>query len=86
MIVTANVPGEPDQQVDIQILDGSERGNVYLSKKDVRGEARLAVTTHESADVGVCLTNRYTGCKFVLGGPRTQLEVIGGEFALIEVL
>lgn len=86
MIVTANVPGEPDQQVDIQILDGSERGNVYLSKKDVRGEARLAATTHESADVGVCLTNRYTECKFVLGGTRTQLGVIGGEFGLIEVL
>lgn len=71
MIVTANVPGEPDQQVDIQILDGSERGNVYLSKKDVRGEARLAATTHESADVGVCLTNRYTGS----GSPRVVRSV-----------
>nr|KIR83453.1 endoplasmic reticulum vesicle protein 25 [Cryptococcus tetragattii IND107] len=71
VIVTANVPGEPDQQVDIQILDGSERGNVYLSKKDVRGEARLAVTTHESADVGVCLTNRYTGS----GNPRVVRSV-----------
>lgn len=77
MIVTANVPGEPDQQVDIQILDGSERGNVYLSKKDVRGEARLAATTHESADVGVCLTNRYTGCKSVFEGMRSLGENLG---------
>ncbi|WRT66958.1 endoplasmic reticulum vesicle protein 25 [Kwoniella shivajii] len=57
VIVTANVPYEPGQRVDIEILDGSERGNVYLSKKDIKGETRLAVTTHESADVGVCIRN-----------------------------
>ena len=33
VIVTANSPPEPGQRIDIQILDGSERGNVYLSKK-----------------------------------------------------
>ncbi|EIW69519.1 hypothetical protein TREMEDRAFT_30552, partial [Tremella mesenterica DSM 1558] len=57
VIVTANVPSSPGQRVDIEILDGSEQGNVYLSKRDIKGETRLAVTTHESADVGVCLTN-----------------------------
>ncbi|WVR05034.1 endoplasmic reticulum vesicle protein 25 [Kwoniella sp. DSM 27419] len=57
VIVTANVPHEHGQRVDIEILDGSERGNVYLSKKDIRGETRLAITTHESADVGVCIKN-----------------------------
>ncbi|WWD15766.1 endoplasmic reticulum vesicle protein 25 [Kwoniella shandongensis] len=61
VIVTANVPAEAEQRVDIEILDGSERGNVYLSKKDIKGETRLAITTHESADVGVCLTNHYEG-------------------------
>ncbi|WWC69629.1 endoplasmic reticulum vesicle protein 25 [Kwoniella pini CBS 10737] len=57
VIVTANVPYEPGQRVDIEILDGSERGNVYLNKKDIKGETRLAITTHESADVGVCIRN-----------------------------
>jgi hypothetical protein len=33
VIVTANVPHSPGQRVDIEILDGSERANVYLSKK-----------------------------------------------------
>lgn len=33
IIVTANSPHEAGQRVDIEILDGSERGNVYLSKK-----------------------------------------------------
>ena len=33
VIVTANAPYENGQRVDIEILDGSERGNVYLSKK-----------------------------------------------------
>jgi hypothetical protein len=33
VIVTANSPYEPGQRVDIEILDQTERGNVYLSKK-----------------------------------------------------
>lgn len=33
VIVTANVPADPGQRVDIEIIDGSERGNVYLSKR-----------------------------------------------------
>jgi hypothetical protein len=33
VIVTANSPYENGQRVDIEILDESERGNVYLSKK-----------------------------------------------------
>nr|ODN83842.1 endoplasmic reticulum vesicle protein 25 [Cryptococcus depauperatus CBS 7841] len=71
VIVTANVPAAPDQRVDIKIVDGSERGNVYLSKKDIKGETRLAVTTHESADVGVCMTNWYLGH----GNPRVVRPV-----------
>lgn len=79
MIVTANVAPAANMRVDIDILDGSERGNIYLSKKvcpracvlgpwphsnalqDIKGETRLAITTHESADVGVCLTNQLIG-------------------------
>jgi hypothetical protein len=33
VIVTANVPAAEGQRVDIEILDGSDQGNVYLSKK-----------------------------------------------------
>nr|XP_019013358.1 endoplasmic reticulum vesicle protein 25 [Kwoniella pini CBS 10737]OCF52139.1 endoplasmic reticulum vesicle protein 25 [Kwoniella pini CBS 10737] len=64
VIVTANVPYEPGQRVDIEILDGSERGNVYLNKKDIKGETRLAITTHESADVGVCIRNFLENGRF----------------------
>ncbi|WVQ71441.1 endoplasmic reticulum vesicle protein 25 [Cryptococcus sp. DSM 104548] len=71
VIVTANVPSEPDQRVDIEILDGSAHGNVYLNKKDIKGESRLAVTTHQSADVGVCLTNHWMGA----GNPRAVRTV-----------
>ncbi|WVQ78145.1 endoplasmic reticulum vesicle protein 25 [Cryptococcus sp. DSM 104549] len=71
VIVTANVPFEPQQRVDIEILDGSERGNVYLSKKDIKGETRLAITTHENADVGVCLTNHWEGS----GNPKAVRSV-----------
>jgi hypothetical protein len=35
------------------------------SAKDIKGETRLAVTTHESADVGVCLRN-YLECESAL--------------------
>jgi hypothetical protein len=37
VIVTANVPPGPGQRVDIEIIDGSERGNVYLSKRVSEG-------------------------------------------------
>ena len=33
VIVTANIPADPGQRIDIEIIDGSERGNVYLSKR-----------------------------------------------------
>jgi len=61
VIVTANVgPGE-SQRVDIEIIDSSEDRNVYLRKKDVKGETRLAITTHAEGDVGVCFRNYMDG-------------------------
>lgn len=33
MIVTTNVPMVPGMRVDVEIVDGSDRGNVYLAKK-----------------------------------------------------
>jgi len=57
VIVTANVgPGE-NQRVDIDIVDSSPQKNVYLSKKGINGETRLAITTHTEGEVGVCFKN-----------------------------
>ena len=54
VIVTANVgPGE-NQRVDVSILDLSDNRNIYLSKKGIKGETRLAITTHADGEVGVC--------------------------------
>lgn len=58
VIVTANVgPGE-GQRVDIEIVDSGPEKNVYLSKRNINGEARFAITAHsEDGDVGVCFKN-----------------------------
>ncbi|KAI9638554.1 endoplasmic reticulum vesicle protein 25 [Dioszegia hungarica] len=81
VIVTANAPIAAGQRLDIEILDGAERPNVYLSKKDIKGETRLAVTTHESADVGVCIRNYLDGASSSKGMMRTvELDIdIGAE-------
>ena len=64
VIVTANVgPGE-NQRVDVSILDSSENRNVYLSKKGIKGETRLAITTHADGEVGVCFKNHIEGGKY----------------------
>jgi hypothetical protein len=61
VIVTANVgPGE-NQRVDVSILDSSENRNIYLSKKGIKGETRLAITTHADGEVGVCFKNYIEG-------------------------
>jgi len=48
---------ENDQRVDVEIVDGSKHNNVYLSKKNLRKETRMAINTHSHADLGVCLKN-----------------------------
>ncbi|GAC99208.1 Emp24/gp25L/p24 membrane trafficking protein [Pseudozyma hubeiensis SY62] len=66
VIVTASVIAkEPfdftNQRVDIEVVDGSKHNNVYLSKKSIKGETRLAINTHSHADLGVCFKNTQTG-------------------------
>ncbi|KAJ7485661.1 emp24/gp25L/p24 family/GOLD-domain-containing protein [Mycena latifolia] len=57
VIVTANVgPGE-NQRVDVEIVDSSPQKNVYLSKRAIKAETRLAITTHADGEVGVCFKN-----------------------------
>lgn len=57
VIVTANVGHGVSQRTDIEIVDSSQNRNVYLSKRNIKGETRLAITTHTDGEVGVCLSN-----------------------------
>ncbi|PBK89788.1 hypothetical protein ARMGADRAFT_1054560 [Armillaria gallica] len=57
VIVTANVAPGDKQRVDIEIVDSSPQKNVYLSKRNVNAETRLAITTHAEGEVGVCFKN-----------------------------
>lgn len=61
VIVTANVGPGLYQRVDIEIVDSGPNHNVYLSKKGIKGESRLAITTHSEGEVGVCLRNYIEG-------------------------
>ncbi|KAF5357038.1 hypothetical protein D9756_006739 [Leucocoprinus leucothites] len=61
VIVTANVGQNENQRMDIEIVDSSPQKNVYLSKKGIKGESRLAVTTHGEGEVGVCMKNHIVG-------------------------
>jgi hypothetical protein len=57
VIVTANVGPGANQRVDIEIIDSSPEKNVYLHKKNINGETRLAITAHAEGEVGVCFKN-----------------------------
>ncbi|CAK5273818.1 unnamed protein product [Mycena citricolor] len=57
VIVTANVGPGAGQRVDIEIIDSSPQKNVYLSKRNINAETRLAITTHAEGEVGVCFKN-----------------------------
>jgi hypothetical protein len=61
VIVTANVVNGQNQRVDIEIVDSSPQKNVYLSKRGIKAETRLAITTHGDGQVGVCLKNYMEG-------------------------
>ncbi|GAA5824148.1 hypothetical protein JCM11251_001540 [Rhodosporidiobolus azoricus] len=45
------------QRLDIEVVDGSASRNTYQSKKGLKGETRMAITTHADADLGVCFKN-----------------------------
>lgn len=66
VIVTANVGPGPQQRVDVEILDSTPHRNVYLSKRDINGETRLAVTAHGEGEVGVCFKNYLPPGTFVV--------------------
>ncbi|KAI0266470.1 emp24/gp25L/p24 family/GOLD-domain-containing protein [Gloeopeniophorella convolvens] len=57
VIVTANVSPGADQRIDVEIIDSSPQKNVYLHKKGINGETRLAITAHSEGEVGVCFRN-----------------------------
>lgn len=61
VIVTVNVGTEPNQRTDVEIIDSSPKKNVYLAKKGVKSESRLAITTHSDGEVGVCFRNYVEG-------------------------
>lgn len=61
VIVTANVGPGANQRVDIEIVDSGPNHNVYLSKRGIKAESRLAITTHADGEVGVCLRNYIDG-------------------------
>lgn len=72
VIVTANVENGDRQRVDIEIVDSSPQKNQYLSKKNIIGETRLAVTAHAEGDVGVCLRNYLDKGEFSLSRVLSQ--------------
>lgn len=49
--------------MDIDVVDRSEHQHMYLSKKDLRTETRVAITAHGEGDVGICFKNTLTGSK-----------------------
>ena len=61
VIVTANVGPGQNQRVDIEIVDSSPNKNVYLSKRGIKAETRLAVTSHAEGEIGVCFKNHLEG-------------------------
>ena len=50
-------PGDTKMRVDMEIVDGSGSRNIYQAKKGIKGETRMAITTHADADLGVCFKN-----------------------------
>lgn len=59
---TNGAVGGERQRVDMEIVDGSSGRNVYQAKKGIKGETRMAITTHADADLGVCFKNTLDEC------------------------
>ncbi|OBZ67628.1 Endoplasmic reticulum vesicle protein 25 [Grifola frondosa] len=73
VIVTANVGPGDGQRIDLEIIDSSSHKNVYLSKKDVNGEKRFAITAHAEEDIGVCFRNYLDPGVAVEAKPRSRV-------------
>ncbi|GMK55974.1 hypothetical protein CspeluHIS016_0210300 [Cutaneotrichosporon spelunceum] len=61
VVITANVAPSSGMRVDMSVVDGSEHGRIYQTKKDLNGEYRTAITTQGEADLGVCFSNTIVG-------------------------
>jgi hypothetical protein len=82
VIVTANVSPGLNQRVDIEIIDSSPQKNVYLHKKNINGETRLAITAHAEGEVGVCFKNHLDhGTQY----PLRLLSLVCGELTMVFV-
>ncbi|KAG0142447.1 hypothetical protein CROQUDRAFT_109850 [Cronartium quercuum f. sp. fusiforme G11] len=57
VVISTNIEKADNQRMDLEIVDGSVHRNIYQSKKGITGETRIAITTHNDADLGVCFTN-----------------------------
>lgn len=60
VVISTNIEKGHDQRVDMEVIDGSVHRNVYQTKKNLQGETRIAITTHNDADLGVCFTNHLS--------------------------
>ncbi|WFD30472.1 vesicle coat component [Malassezia sp. CBS 17886] len=47
------------QSIDVKVIDRTHH-NVYLNKRNLHDETRLAISTHHDADLGVCIMNHGT--------------------------
>lgn len=81
VIVTANVGPGANQRIDIEIIDSSPEKNVYLHKRGINGETRLAITAHAEGEVGVCFKNHLDSGVFFCILPKGY-----GELTCLSVL
>jgi hypothetical protein len=58
------------QRLDMEVVDGSSSRNTYQSKRGLKGETRMAITTHADADLGVCFKNVLDPCESAI--PRND--------------
>ncbi|PKI84828.1 vesicle coat component [Malassezia vespertilionis] len=56
-VVPRDVRTADDQSIEVMVVDKVHH-NVYLHKKGLQDETRLAINTHHDADLGVCISNR----------------------------
>lgn len=80
---------EDKQNIEVRIIDRAHH-NVYLNKKGLKGETRLAINTHHNADLGVCLSNYGDHPDYVsdidldvqLGGEAVDYNAIANQESL----